>query len=212
MYELSSRKRRHQHTEGHDATARATKFKQLFDTSNLPDGWFDSTGTPTRTFDDNCTSIKNMYHRKWYTQSRKAEYTSTFSTSNWMSLPAEEKCMHTVSNCNACSEKHLVLQEAFPGGPVHVAPTRSLAPPPPFIRMPHEQTGSEKQHAKRVLCELNQAWVEQYDHSLTSALPRLCPETNLAHKKTSESKKEDRSGSSWSTLMIDYRRMQPSLC
>lgn len=79
----------------------------------LPD-WFKS---PTRTFDDNCTSVMKMDQKKWYPPARKAEYNSTFSTSNWMSLPAEEKCRHTVSNCNACSAEHSAVQDAFRRGP-----------------------------------------------------------------------------------------------
>ena len=82
---------------------------------------------------------------------------------------------------------HSDYQTAFPGTPVHEAPSQ-------IVHLP-EQTISttEKDECRLVLKELNKEWEKRYQHTLSSAIPKLAPSENLTSKQTkSERKKTDR--------------------
>ena len=79
------------------------------------------------------------------------------------------------------------LQKKFPVGPVFKAPSYIT------LSLPEESKGSEKQEVRAVLGELNSQWETRYNHKLTSMLPTMAPECNLARKQTRvEIKRKDR--------------------
>ncbi len=176
------------HGRACDTTIRATKFKELFTSNHLPQGWYEPNGSPAKTFNTNCAAILTTFGKKWYPATRRLEYEATFCITQWKQLTDEDRRKHTVSNCNACSAGYPLLQEAFPGGPLHVAPKTSL------VCLPEQQGCSRKAESvecRKVMSELNQEWCKRYDHSLTSTLPAIFPEGNLTHKKSKTEKKKD---------------------
>ena len=54
------------------------------------------------------------FTRKWHPQSQKDTFLRVFSLSAWSHLPADEKCKHSLSNCQECDRQHLSLTRAFP--------------------------------------------------------------------------------------------------
>ncbi len=79
------------------------------------------------------------------------------------------------------------LQKKFPAGPVFEAPSCDT------LSHPEGSKRSEKREVRAVLGELNARWETRYDHKITSVLPTMAPECNLARKQTRvESKRKDR--------------------
>ncbi len=173
-----------------DKAKRSTEFRKLFSSFEFPPSLFESDGTRSSTFDNNCERILTIFQRRWNPTSKRSEYETRFSTTNWKALTLQAKQEHSLSNCVACSKELLDLQEAFPARPTYVV-TAS-----PLVSLPEQQTSSrrvERQLGRRVLGELDQLWHDRFDHSLTSALPAMVPQANLTHKKTKiERKREDR--------------------
>ena len=105
-------------------------------------------------------------------------------------MPDNKKKEHSLSSCVACSRNRTDLQKAFPGRPVYEAPTYLNIDLPENVTLSKKR---EKLEARVVLGELNNAWENRYDHSLSSIIPSVVPQHNLVTKKTKvEAKRKDR--------------------
>ena len=132
-----------------------------------------------------------MFSKRWNPSAQaRISYEAQFSTQNWRALSIEIKQEHSLSSCIACSRNHLDLQQMFPGKPVFEAPRIITLSLPSQV---HTSNKQEKEEARAVLGELNAQWENRYDHTLTSALPRVAPQYNLTEKrKKVETKKRNR--------------------
>ena len=174
-----------------DYSSRESKFKELFDSQTycIPKAFFDPNGYKPSTFNRRCDQILDSFSKKWAKGYDKTTYLTTFSIDNWKSLDCREKAKHTLSNCLGCYQSYAECQKSFPAKPFF-SPERT-------VKMPQNPAFSEKENATRILKAANNIWEEKYGHSLSAALPKLCPEYQLVPKKSklqrkSENRERDR--------------------
>ena len=167
-----------------------TDFHKLFDIPSykLPNTLNKSSGKNLSAFDKNCENMYKCFSKKWNPASTRVQYTSMFSIDNWKALDNSEKAMHTLADCKACFMKHESLQRSFPAKPVYT--------PPQLIALDVlDQTQTERQEkdlGRQVLHELNKTWEERFGQKITTVLPQIMPEANLAPKVSKlHRKKED---------------------
>ena len=165
-----------------DYTALRTRFQQQF-SLQLPTDIVQSDCNGKTKFDYWCQKILDAFSKGWRRNTDKTDYIKTFSSEKWEGLSDSEKEQHSLSNCEACYSYFANIQLSFPLKP-HFTPQTTTV---------QVISGSEKQAAKRLIRDANEEWAKRYGHSLTEAIPRLCPETALSRKKTKqELKKESR--------------------
>jgi len=90
--------------------------------------------------------IANIFNRKWYPAESRQQYLETFSTHSWLKLADQEKQQHTLSNCEACSQKYPVLNQAFPA----MTPDRKQKRKPKQKRNPKQKSTQARAKKKCV--------------------------------------------------------------
>ena len=168
-----------------DRKKRSEDFQSIFSAStySLKEELFTVHSNSFSRFDHLCECTLNAFSKKWHPIQKCLEYIETFSISKWNDLSASAKEHHTLANCHACYHSYRSLQLAYPNKPIFEPHT--------IVRLPSVTT--EKDQARSVLGELNQAWHERFSHTFTHSLPTVLPECNLTKRKTkAEVKKEDR--------------------
>ena len=163
---------------------RRAEFQRLFNCLKFPADEMKQNAKGSYPFDRHCEAIITMFSKRWNPSAQaRISYEAQFSTQNWRALSIEIKQEHSLSSCIACSRNHLDLQQMFPGKPVFEA-TRIIT-----LSLPSQVHTSNKQEKEEA--ELNAQWENRYDHTLTSALPRVAPQYNLTEKRKKLKQKKE---------------------
>ena len=160
---------------------RKCEFQKLFSCFSHPYNETTQHSNGISPFDTHCAKVLTAFSKKWNPPQARLDYEKQFSIENWKALTTEKQQEHSLSNCIACSRNHMELQKTFPAGPVYNSPSYIA------LSLPSITEGSkrsEKQEVRAVLGELNAQWESRYDHKITSVLPTMAPECNLARKQT----------------------------
>ena len=189
---------------------RKEKFQKLFHDHEAlfrPDGFWNTRltkqGSP---FNRYCDFVMDNFAKKWKSKVYRVQYTSTFSTENWQSLPEAKKKHHSLSKCSACASKHLELQKAFPGLPCFTLDIIEL-------NLPSEESVKEASITRTVLSELNSSYVSTFNHSFTTSILKHCSGSeNTASKVTpsikNKNKREICKGKFVNQSIIPLQKMQ----
>lgn len=133
--------------------------------------------------------------KKWRDES-KSKYLDHFSSTEWKSLSAFKRGLHSISNCRECHVNHLLFQSQFPlksnrlkGADLiatytkagNLRKTKAVKPSKKAIR----------DIAKSIYLKINGPFKNVYNINLADAFTKV-PETGLTHAKTKVQKQKER--------------------
>lgn len=133
--------------------------------------------------------------KKWRGES-KSKYLDHFSSTEWKSLSALKRGLHSISNCRECHVNHLLFQTQFPmsnrlkGADLIATCTKEAG----NLRKTKAVKPSKKairDTAKSIYLKINEPFKNVYNINLADAFTKV-PETGLTHAKTKVQKQKER--------------------
>jgi len=135
--------------------------------------------------------------KKWCGES-KSKYLDHFSSTEWKSLSALKRGLHSISNCRECHVNHLLFQTHFPlksnrlkGADPVATCTKESGNLRKTTKAVKPSKKAIQDTAKSIYLKINEPFKNPYNINLADAFTKV-PETGLTRAKTKVQKQRER--------------------